>query len=416
MKSFVKDMNLAPQGRMNIEIARAQMGALEKIRARYAKEKPFRGQRIGMALHVTKETANLVHALVEGGAQVAIAGCNPLSTQDDVAAALVSDDVQVFAYKGETTQDYYKFLNAVLDFSPHATIDDGCDLVSLVHTERKELLNQLIVGTEETTTGVIRLRAMEKDKALKVPVIAVNDNLTKHLFDNYYGTGQSTLDGILRATNILFAGKTVTIAGYGDCGKGVANRARGLGAHVIVTEVDPVRALQAHADGFETMPMSDAVPRTDLFITVTGNKHVLRMEHFSKMKDGAILANSGHFNIEIDVDALEKAARSKKRVRWQLDEYLLNGKKIYLCGEGRLVNLAVAEGHPSEVMDLSFCGQALALEYGIKNKGKLSPAVHVLPAEVDANIAKLKLDSLGLSTDVLTPEQIKYLASWQEGT
>lgn len=416
MKSFVKDKSLASQGQMNIDLARSQMGALEKIRARFRKELPFKDLRVAMALHVTKETANLVHALRDGGAMVSIAGCNPLSTQDDVAAALEASGVSVFAYKGETKEDYYKFLHTVLDSSPHATIDDGCDLVSLVHTERKNLLSQLIVGTEETTTGVIRLRAMEKDRALKVPVIAVNDNLTKHLFDNYYGTGQSTLDGILRATNILFAGKTLVVAGYGDCGKGVANRARGLGARVIVTEVDPVRALQAHADGFASMPMEKAVPLGDVFVTVTGNKHVLRGEHFQRMKNNAILANSGHFNIEIDTDTLEKMAKGKKRVRWQLDEFDLGGKKVFLVGEGRLVNLAAAEGHPSEVMDLSFCGQAMALEFGVKNKGKLAAGVHVLPPSVDADIARFKLESLGLEIDSLTDEQIAYLNSWQEGT
>jgi adenosylhomocysteinase len=417
MNYEVKDINLAEQGLMNIEYAESQMGALLEIRKRFVKELPLKGLRVGMALHVTKETAVLVRTLIAGGAEVAITGCNPLSTQDDVAAALAKEGVRVFAYKGESKEDYYKYLNAVLDFKPNATIDDGCDLISEIHTKRQELLSELIVGTEETTTGVIRVHAMEKDNALKYPVIAVNDNKTKHLFDNYYGTGQSTLDGVMRATNVLFAGKTVVIVGYGSCGKGVALRSKGLGANVIVTEVDAVKALQAQTDGNRLMKMEDACKIGDIFITVTGDKHVISTEHMLNMKNGAIMANSGHFDIEIDVVGLDKMAESKRRIRWQLDEYLLkNGKKIYLCGEGRLVNLAAAEGHPSEVMDLSFCGQALALEFGVKHKGELGNKVHVLPEEVDANIAELKLKALGLHMDELTDEQKMYLGSWKEGT
>ncbi|MBN2067887.1 MAG: adenosylhomocysteinase [Candidatus Diapherotrites archaeon] len=417
MPHEVKDIKLAEEGRMKIEYAAEQMPALMEIKKRFEKEKPLKGIRVGMALHVTKETANLVRVLIAGGAEVAITGCNPLSTQDDVAAALAKEDVNVYAYKGETKGDYYKFLNNVLDFKPNATIDDGCDLISEIHSKRPDLLKGLVVGTEETTTGVIRLRAMEKDKALKYPIIAVNDNQTKHLFDNYYGTAESTLDGIKRATNVLFSGKTVVVSGYGDCGKGVALRAKGHGSNIIVCEVDPVRALQAKQDGHRVMPIAEAAPIGDIFITVTGDKHVIDVHHIEKMKDGAILANSGHFDCEINVKGLEKMAKSKKRIRWQLDKYVLpSGRNVYLCAEGRLVNLAAAEGHPSEVMDLSFCGQSLALEYGVKNKGKLEAKVHILPEEVDQGIATLKLKTLGIKIDELTEEQKKYLASWQEGT
>jgi adenosylhomocysteinase len=413
----VKDEALAEQGSMNIEYAFQNMPALQEIKKRFEKEKPLKGIRVGMALHVTKETANLVRTLIAGGAEVAITGCNPLSTQDDVAAALAKEGVNVYAYKGETNEDYYRFLNKVLDFKPNATIDDGCDIISEIHSKRPELLKELIVGTEETTTGIIRLRAMEKDKALKYPIIAVNDNQTKHLFDNYYGTAESTIDGIKRATNVLFSGKTVVVSGYGDCGRGVSLRSKGYGANVIVCEVNPVRALQARQDGYRVMPIAEAAPLGDIFVTVTGDKHVIDVKHIESMKDGAVMANSGHFDCEINVKGLEKMTKSKKRIRWQLDEYVLpNGKKVYLCAEGRLVNLAAAEGHPSEVMDLSFCGQALALEYGIKNKGKLEPKVHVLPEEVDHEIAELKLKAMKIEIDVLTEEQKKYLASWQEGT
>jgi adenosylhomocysteinase len=417
MENFVKYPELAEQGKMNLEWADMQMGALAKVRERFKKEKPLSGIRVGMALHVTKETGMLVRTLVEGGAKVSITGCNPLSTQDDIVAALAEEGVQVFAYKGETKEDYYRFLNKVLDSKPQATIDDGCDLISEIHTKRKELLNGLIVGTEETTTGIIRVRAMERDGILKYPIIAVNDNQTKHLFDNFYGTGQSSIDGILRCTNVLLAGKNFVVIGYGDCGKGVCQRARGMGANVIVCETNPVRALQAQADGFRLLTMDDASRIGDIFVTVTGNKNVISAANLSNMKNGSILANSGHFNAEIDISGLEKMAVSKRRIRWQLDEYKLKGgKKLFLCAEGRLVNLAAAEGHPSEVMDLSFCGQALALEYGIKNKGKLGAKVHVLPLQIDEQIARLKLDSLHLKKDELTAEQLKYLDSWEEGT
>ena len=413
----VKDIKLAPQGKMNLEVAERNMAALMKVGERFAKEKPLKGVRIGMALHVTKETGNLVRVLRAGGAEVAITGCNPLSTQDDVAAAMAKEGVRVYAYKGETNKDYYRYLNKIIAFKPHITIDDGCDLVSEIHRKHKGLIPQILGGCEETTTGIIRLEAMEKDKALKYPMVAVNDNKTKHLMDNYYGTGQSTLDGIIRASSILFAGKTVVIAGYGSCGKGCALRAKGMGAKVIVTEVDNFCALQAAMDGFRVMKMAEAVPEGDIFITVTGNKRVIRPEHMRKMKSGVILANSGHFDIEIDVPSLEKIATKKRRVRHYFDEYTLKGGKlIYLAGEGRLVNLAAAEGHPSEVMSLSFCGQALACEYLVKNRGKLEPKVYVLPEKIDDFIAGLQLKAMGLKIDRLTPEQVKYLNSWQEGT
>jgi len=413
MSYEVKNIKLATQGSMNIAFAEQQMGALLEIKKRFLKEKPLKGVRVGMALHVTKETAVLVRTLIAGGAEVAITGCNPLSTQDDVAAALAEDGVNVYAYKGETKEDYYKYLNKIIEFKPQITIDDGCDLVTEIHSKHKDLIPSIIGGCEETTTGVIRLKAMEKDGALKYPVIAVNDNDTKHLLDNYYGTGQSTLDGIIRASNILIAGKTLVVLGYGSCGKGVALRARGLGANVIVTEIDAFKALQATYDGFRVMKMEEACKIGDIFITVTGNKHVIRVEHMRKMKDGSIMANSGHFDIEIDVAGLNKRAKYVKRIRPFLDEYKLNNK-IYLCGEGRLVNLAAAEGHPSEVMSTSFCGQALAVEYCIKNK--LKPGVFTLPKEVDNKIAQLQLTTLGLNIDKLTSEQIKYLGDWKEGT
>ena len=412
----VRDLSLAKQGKMNIEIAEAHMGALLKIKKRFEKEKPLKGIRVGLALHVTKETAVLVRTLIAGGADVAITGCNPLSAQDDAAAALAEDGVKVWAYKGETTEDYYRYLSNVIDFKPQITIDDGCDLVSEIHTNHKELIPDIIAGCEETTTGIIRLEAMEKDNALKYPMIAVNDNKTKHLLDNYYGTGQSTLDGFIRATNILFAGKVVIIAGYGSCGKGFALRAKGLGANVIVTEVDSFCALQAAYDGFRVMKMEEACKVGDIFCTLTGNKHVIRVEHIKQMKDGAIIANSGHFDIEIDVAGLKKTASSERRVRPFLDEYVVNGKKIFLCGEGRLVNLAAAEGHPSEVMSTSFCGQSLAVEYSIKNKGKLPNKVIILPEEIDDEIAALQLEAMDIVIDELTEEQKKYLSSWQEGT
>lgn len=416
--SFVKDPSLAPQGRLSLEIAEKRMGALLMLQERLRKEQTFKGLTIGMALHVTKETGVLVRTLRVGGAKVAITGCNPLSTQDDVAAALAEEEgVLVWAYKGESHEDYYRFLTAVIETEPDITIDDGCDLVTEIHTKHPHLLGKLLGGCEETTTGIIRLQSMERDGALKIPMIAVNDNKTKHLMDNYYGTGQSTFDGILRSTNLLIAGKTVVVLGYGSCGKGVAMRAKGLGAQVIVTEVDSFAALQAAMDGHRVMRMSEAAPIGDLFITVTGNLHVIRWEHCEAMKDGTVLANSGHFDCEIDLKTLESKARRKRRVRHYLDEYLMpSGKVLYVAGEGRLVNLASAEGHPSEVMSLSFLGQALACEYLVKNRGKLAPTVITLPPEIDDYIAAMQLQTMSLSIDTLTPEQKKYLASWQEGT
>jgi len=369
-----------------------------------------------MALHVTKETGILVRTLIAGGAQVSITGCNPLSTQDDVAAALAKEGVHVWAYKGETRDDYYRYIKNVISLKPHITIDDGCDLVSEIHKDHKELIPEIICGCEETTTGIIRLKAMEKDNALHYPMIAVNDNKTKHLVDNYYGTGQSTMDGILRATNILFPGKTFVIAGYGSCGKGVALKAKGLGANIIICEVDYFRALQASYDGYRVMPMEKAAELGDIFCTVTGNKHVIRLEHMKKMKNGSIMANSGHFDIEIDIKSLESSSSSSRRVRPFMDEYVLDGKKLFILGEGRLVNLAAAEGHPSEVMSTSFCGQALACEYGAKNKGKMPNSVINLPEEIDRLIAEIQLTAMSISIDKLTQEQIEYLNSWHEGT
>lgn len=413
----VKDMSLAEQGKMNLEVAERNMQALLKVKERFAQEKPFAGLRIAMALHVTKETGILVRTLRAGGAEVFITGCNPLSTQDDVAAALAAEGVSVYAYKGETSEDYYRYIRKVIEARPHITIDDGCDLVSEIHKNYPDLIPELLGGCEETTTGIIRLKAMVKDDALKYPVVAVNDNKTKHLMDNYYGTGQSTLDGIIRASNILFSGKTVVVLGYGSCGKGVALKAKGMGANIIVTEVDSFCALQAVMDGHRVMPMHEASMVGDIFITVTGNKHVINMDHMKKMKDHAIICNSGHFDNEIDVKALEDAASSKRRVRHYFDEYTLeNGKIVYLIGEGRLVNLAAAEGHPSEVMSLSFCGQALACEYIVKNQGKMPNDVVTLPPEIDEFIAGLQLEAMGVSIDSLTEEQKAYLGSWQEGT
>ncbi|MEK6979181.1 MAG: adenosylhomocysteinase [Candidatus Micrarchaeota archaeon] len=418
----VKDISLASQGLLNIELAEMRMGALLKVRERFVREKPFNGLTIGLALHVTKETAVLVRTLVAGGAKISITGCNPLSTQDDVAAALAKEgetggSISVYAYKGETREDYYRYLNKVIAAKPHITIDDGCDLVTEIHTKHPELIKEILGGCEETTTGIIRLHAMERDGALKCPMIAVNDNKTKHLLDNYYGTGQSTIDGILRATNILFAGKSVVVCGYGDCGKGVAMRAKGMGANVIITEVEPFRALQATLDGYRIMPLEDASRIGDIFITVTGDKNVIDAQHIRLMKDGTVLANSGHFDAEINMKFLESESKGKKRkMRPSLDEYVVGGKRIYLCGEGRLVNLAAAEGHPSEVMSTSFCGQALACEFLVKNKGKLSAGVIRLPEEVDNDIARLQLAAMGIKCDTLTQEQKKYLGSWEEGT
>ncbi len=413
----VKDMKLASQGKLNIEYAESQMSALMKIKARFSKEKPFRGLKIGIALHPSKETAVLVKTLVAGGADVSLCACNPLSTQDDVAAALAEEGISVYAYKGETKEDYYAFLKKVIETRPNITIDDGCDLISEIHQNHPQLIEGLIGGCEETTTGVIRLHAMQKDNALKYPVIAVNDNKTKHLFDNFYGTGQSTIDGILRSSSILFAGKTVVVCGYGDCGKGVALRAKGLGSEVIVIEVNAFRALQARYDGFRVMPIADAAKEGEIFITVTGNKNVIRAEHMNEMKDGSMMFNSGHFDAEIDLRGLRAITFSQRKVRPFLDEYTLkNGRKVYVGGEGRLINLVAAEGHPSTVMSTSFCGQALAVEYLVKNRGKLQPGVITLPEEIDDEISKLQLEALGIKIDELTEEQKKYLASWQEGT
>ncbi len=412
----VKDMSLASQGMKNMELAELHMGALLKVKKRFEQEKPLQGVRIGLALHVTKETGILVRTLIAGGAEVAITGCNPLSTQDDVAAALAEEGVMVWAYKGETKEDYYRYINKVIDFKPHITIDDGCDLVSEIHKSHSHLIPEIICGCEETTTGIIRLKAMEKDNALKYPMIAVNDNMTKHLVDNFYGTGQSTVDGILRATNVLFAGKNFVVSGYGSCGKGVAKRAKGLGANVIVTEVDNFRALQAAYDGFKVMKIENAAQVGDIFCTVTGNKNIIRLEHMQVMKNGAILCNSGHFDNEIEIPALQEAARSKRRVREAMDEYILNNKKIFILGEGRLINLAAAEGHPSEVMSTSFCGQALACEYGVQHKGRMENRVIQLPPELDDEIAGLQLEAMGLEIDQLTQEQKDYLESWEEGT
>ena len=416
--SFVKDPSLAAQGRLNLEIAEKRMGALLELKKRFEKGKPFAGLTIGMALHVTKETGILVRTLTAGGAKVAITGCNPLSTQDDVAAALAEEEnVLVWAYKGESKEDYYRFLTAVIETQPDITIDDGCDLVTEIHQKHPHLLKKLLGGCEETTTGIIRLQSMQRDNALKIPMIAVNDNKTKHLMDNYYGTGQSTFDGIIRSTNLLIAGKTVVVLGYGSCGKGVAMRAKGMGAQVIVTEVDNFAALQAVMDGNRVLRMSEAAKLGDLFITVTGNLHVIRWEHMEVMKDAAVLANSGHFDCELDLQALESKSRRKRRVRHYLDEYLMpSGRVLYVAGEGRLVNLASAEGHPSEVMSLSFLGQALACEYLVKNRGSLKAEVITLPPEIDDFISGLQLEAMELKIDQLTPEQKKYLASWQEGT
>ncbi len=417
-KNFaVKDLKLAEQGMLNIEYAETQMSALMTVKARFEKEKPFKGLRIGMALHPSKETAVLVRTLVAGGADVSLCACNPLSTQDDVAAALAKEGVSVFAYKGESKDDYYAFLKKVVDAKPNITIDDGCDLISEIHTNNPSLIKDIIGGCEETTTGIIRLRAMEKDNALKYPVIAVNDSKTKHLMDNVKGTGQSTIDGILRATNILIAGKNFVICGYGDCGRGVAKRAQGMDANVIVTEVDAFRALQAVYDGFRVMPIKEAAKLGDIFVTVTGNKNVINVEHMKLMKDGATLANSGHFDAEINVNQLRKISKKQRKIRPFVDEFTLDtGKRLLILGEARLVNLVAGEGHPSEIMSMSFCNQALAVEHLVKNKGKLRPGVHLLPAQVDDAVSRLQLEAMGVSFDNLTDEQTKYLASWREGT
>ena len=418
MNHDIKDAKLAPQGKLKIEWAGKQMPVLKSIQERFAKERPLTGTTLAACLHITSETANLLIALKAGGAEVICNASNPLSTQDSVAASLVKDyNIPTFAIKGEDNPTYFKHLNAVLDANPNITMDDGGDLIYALHTTRKEKLGNVIGSSEETTTGVIRLKAMEKEGALKLPVIAVNDSDTKHLFDNRYGTGQSTIDGILRASNILIAGKTFVVAGYGWCSRGIAMRADGMGANVIVTEVDPIRALEAAMDGYRVMTMKEAAKIGDIFVSATGDKHVLSKEIMLLMRDGAILANSGHFDTEIDMISLEKMKKSKRNIRNFLDEYTLaTGNRIYVLGEGRLVNLAAAEGHPAEVMDMSFANQALAAEYFIQNKGKLNNKVYVLPRELDVNVAKLKLKAMGISIDTLTAEQKKYLDSWTEGT
>lgn len=414
----VKNLDLAEQGKLKIEWAGQQMQVLKQIQERFAKEKPLKGLTLAACLHVTSETANLMIALKEAGAKVALCASNPLSTQDSVAASLVKDfGISTFAIKGEDNKTYYKHLNQVLDLHPQVTLDDGADLVSMLHGDRKAQLSEVIGSSEETTTGVIRLRAMEKDGVLALPVIAANDSDTKHLFDNRYGTGQSTIDGILRAANILLAGKTVVVIGYGYCSRGIAMRADGMGANVIVTEVDPIRALEAAMDGYRVMKMKDAAKEGEVFITATGNKHTITVEHMLKMKDGSIIGNSGHFDVEIDVAGLKKAAKKTRNIRPFLDEFTLsNGNRVYLIGEGRLLNLAAAEGHPAEVMDMSFANQALAAEFFVKNKGKLENKVYVLPKKLDSLVAKLKLKAMGMGLDTLTAEQDKYLNSWQEGT
>ena len=413
----VKDPALAGEGRERIEWAYRQMPVLKLVKERFAKEKPFQGVRISACLHVTTETANLMLALKDGGAEGVLCASNPLSTQDDVAAALVEYGIPTNAIKGEDEVTYYRHLNLTLDHQPVLTVDDGADLVTTLHTKRTELINNVIGGTEETTTGVTRLRSLAQAGKLRYPLIAVNDAQTKYLFDNRYGTGQSTIDGITRATNILWAGKKVVVCGYGWCGHGTALRAQGMGAQVIVAEVEPVRALEAVMDGYQVMSLTEAAKVGEVFITITGDKNVIDKKHLEVMKDGAILANSGHFNVEINIPALESLAKSKRRIRSFVDDYTLkDGRHIYLLGEGRLINLAAAEGHPASVMDMSFANQALSLEYLLQNKGKLEREVYAVPREIDKEIARLKLKSMGIGVDSLTTEQEKYLTSWEEGT
>jgi adenosylhomocysteinase len=417
----VKNIGLAAEGRLKIEWAELSMPVLRQVRERFAKEQPLKGIRLGACLHVTTETAVLMLTLKAGGAQVSLCASNPLSTQDDTAAALVKEyDIPVFAHKGEDNTTYYKHLESVLKTRPHVTMDDGADLISQLHRENNvggDLVKEVIGGTEETTTGVIRLRAMEKEGVLAFPVIAVNDADTKHLFDNRYGTGQSTIDGILRATNVLLAGKTVVVSGYGMCGRGVATRAKGMGSHVIVTEVEPMRALEAVMDGFQVVPMAKAAETGDIFVTVTGNTSVMRKEHFARLKDGAILCNAGHFNVEIDLETLAKMAQGRRVVRPFVEEFQLGGgRRIFVLGEGRLINLASAEGHPAAVMDMSFANQALSAEFMVKKGKTLERKVYVVPREIDLEIARLKLASMGVEIDDLTREQETYLASWRHGT
>jgi len=436
----VKDLALADEGRRRVEWAERSMPVLRLIRERFAKEQPLKGRRLSACLHVTTETANLAVTLKAGGAEVALCASNPLSTQDDAAAHLVRDHgISVYAIKGEDHESYYEHIRAALAHKPDVTMDDGADLVGSLHMialgrlddlappvrrwveslskdARTALVKGVIGSTEETTTGVIRLKAMAKDKVLQFPVVAVNDSETKHLFDNRYGTGQSTVDGIVRATNLLLAGSTIVVAGYGWCGRGVASRLRGAGANVIVTEIDPVKALEAQMDGFRVMPMADAAPEGDVFVTLTGDVNVVRVEHMRRMKDGAMVANSGHFNVEIDLEGLKKAAKGPRAVREFVDEWILDGKRVHILAEGRLINLAAAEGHPASVMDMSFANQALGAEYLLKNAASLSKDVHRVPAEIDKEIARLKLAGMGIRIDVLTPEQQRYLASWDLGT
>lgn len=417
IKSDIKNIKLAAQGKQKIEWADRSMPVLELIRERFTKEKPLKGVNIAACLHVTTETANLMRTLKAGGANLALCASNPLSTQDDTAAALVAEyGISTFAINGEDHKTYYKHIHQALDIAPHITMDDGADLVSTLHTERKNQAGKVWAGTEETTTGVIRLKAMEQNNALLFPVIAVNESKTKHLFDNRYGTGQSTLDGVIRATNMLIAGSTVVIAGYGWCGRGVASRAKGLGANVIVTEVDAVKGIEAAMDGFMVMPMAKAAPMGDLFITVTGDINVIRLEHVLKMKDRAIICNSGHFNVEIDLKAIAKAAKSHRMVRPHVEEFVIGKRCVYILADGRLINLAAAEGHPAMVMDMSFANQAIAAEYVVQNHAKLQKRVYAVPEKLDNLIASLKLKSMGVSIDRLTPEQKKYLASWELGT
>ncbi len=414
----VKDLRLAEGGRRRIEWADLEMPVLRQVRDRFAREKPLMGAKVAACLHVTTETANLMRTLSEGGADTVLCASNPLSTQDDAAASLVTHfEIPVYARKGEDNETYYEHIRAALDYRPIVTMDDGADLVSTLHKERHDQLPEIVGGTEETTTGVIRLRAMAREGMLGYPVIAVNDARTKHFFDNRYGTGQSTIDGIIRATNILLAGKVFVVAGYGWCGRGLANRARGMGAQVIVTEVDPLAALEAVMDGFQVMPMAQAAPIGDIFCTVTGDINVLDHAHFEAMKDGAIVSNSGHFNVEINIPMLEELAVEKRKVREYVDQYhLADGRRINLLGEGRLVNLAAAEGHPASVMDMSFANQALSLEWILKNADQLENKVYTIPEEVDREIARMKLEGMGIEIDTLTEEQQRYLSSWEEGT
>jgi adenosylhomocysteinase len=417
MDYHIKDASLANQGKLRIEWASREMPVIKLIRQRFAKEKPLKGIRISACLHITTETANLALALKDGGADLVLCASNPLSTQDDVAAALVEYDLPTFAIKVEDNKTYYQHINSALAHKPQLTVDDGADLVSTAHMKKTELLKDIFGGTEETTTGVIRLRNMADEKKLKYPIIAVNDAKTKHFFDNRYGTGQSTIDGITRATNVLWAGKNVVICGYGWCGRGIARRAQGMGAHVIITEVNPISALEAAMDSYQVMPLLEAAKIGDIFITATGDISVIDKAHFSQMKDGAILANSGHFNVEINIPALEKLAKSKRQMRPFVEEYTLaDGRRLFLLGEGRLINLAAAEGHPASVMDMSFANQALCLEYLVKNKGKLQPKVYPVPEEIDNEIGRLKLKAMNIKIDFLTMEQKRYLESWEEGT